>query len=287
MFTLQYDLRIPPMLKPLVKQFQIDNVSLFVQEAGQLKLDESKHLDAWFRITDKNQPEGKALFAFWGSKGCETWTEICATLDGSQCRTGGDVYICPGDDVYLWWNSSTDVINASITPNVGQVNPHDHTKVNPTNTTDYEIMVSGPGQCTDSATQHVKVFNPGESLELIVPPKPQIESWQITIPLSHCSENIVITGIEPKCGAPCFIHNPPILNYLYMKCSNNTMCNGFWSGKKEDINGQLHFFETGLLLSKLSDIPLAGTWTFVPLVQIGANFTGNAYFTLYGKCKHS
>ncbi len=285
-FTLQYTIRLTPKIVPLLEQYQVGEIPVLVQEAGQLDLGEGDQFDSWLRFTVAPEYTGELRFYCSGQKGCRTTTVICATLDGSPCQSAATVYVCPGEDVHLWWQSSEDVRRATISPGVGSVSPSGHTVVRPTSTTDYTIEVQG--ECKRSANVRVHVVQEGDIIDIVALPTRQAECWLYEMPKTICSKNIKITSISPQCGLGCFIHKPPLLNYPYLKCGSGAMCNGLWSVFKEDPDGHIHTTTTGSVYTgplrvDLNDWPFAGTWRFLPLAP-PYQYQGNGLFRLTAKC---
>lgn len=286
-FTLQFTIRLTPAIVPLLEQYQVKELPVLVQEAGRLDLGEGTEYNSWLRFSVAPEYSDKFQFGSWSWKSsCKTETMICATLDGSSCKSPGTVYICPGDDVHLWWESSDDVKQASISPNVGSVSPSGHIVVHPTSPTDYTITVQG--ECKCSAKVHVHVVKEGDIIDIAALPTPSAECWQYDMPETLCSKSIRITSISPQCGLGCFVHQPPILKYPYLNCGGGAICDGLWSVLKKDPNGHLHSTTTGSaytgpLRVDLKDWPFAGTWQFWPLAK-PYKFQGNAYFRLTAKC---
>ncbi len=208
---------------------------------------------------------------------------ICATLDGTPCESAANVYICPGEDVYLWWQSSNDVASAEITPDVGSVAPSGNTIVRPTQTTDYTITVRN--ECERTADVHVHVVQAGDVIRIIANPVRDLARWQFDAPPALFSPSIRITAIEPVCAGGCFVHQPVILGYPYLSCGGGTtLCNGLWAGTKQDPDGTLTYFNTNISMPiLLPGVPLAGTWQFVPIAPAW-EYQGFAYFDLTATC---
>lgn len=224
------------------------------------------------------------LFAyFFLTACCETETMICATVDGSVCETSGDVYVCPGEPVYLYWHSSKDVQSATISPDVGSVTPTATAPkvVYPKETVDYTITVKG--QCERTSKVHVMVIKEGTQIDMMVPPIPKKELWEKKIPSSLCTKHLVVTSITPMCGLNCFIHKPPIINYPYLDCGQNAMCNCIWHGTKIDLDGHIRTFDTKNARLDIADYPFVGIWQFQ--AQPPLNFDGYGYFQLTAKCR--
>jgi plastocyanin len=282
-FTLQFRIYLTPEILPLMEEYVIEEMPLLVQEAGKLDLGKGSEYQSWlhFGIAPEYTGEFRHRSGGGWKNSCSTGTMICATVDDdSPCESPDTVYICPGEEVHLWWNSSEDVNHAEITPDVGSVSPSGHTVVRPTSTTKYTITVRG--ECKRNASVHVHVIREGEEIEITARPQPEYECWRFIAPEERYSRHIKITSIKPICGPGCFIHQPPITRYMYLDCGEGLMCNGQWLGRKED-DGRPHYFNTGLLRSNLPDYPFAGTWRFWPL-NGSYQIQGNAYFIVTAKC---
>ena len=248
-----------------------------------MNLEKFDKCKSWLCLHQLPEYKGAFQIGCWG-RNCRTDTAICATVDGSTCdpfQEQATVYICPGEDVHLWWVSSDDVTEVNISPDIGAVDPSAHLVVNPTETTDYTITVNG--DCERSSTVHVFVVEPGSEIDLIYhavrQSHPHDWYWEISIPISRCSENIETTSITPLCALGCFRHDPPLTDYLYLSCGD-LLCNGEWGGLKENIDGHLVTFNVSAVSRlDLPDIPLVGRWEFTPQYPSDQPY-GNAYFRL-------
>ena len=279
-FALQYRLRVTPEAAPVLANFNLPEVPLLVQESGQLELRPGGSYSSVFRFALPPDYQGPLRINCWGSKGCATEAGFCASLDGEPCQSPTTVYICRGEEVDLWWDCSSDVTSAEITPDIGVVARSGHITVRPSTTTEYTLTVSGECRRTVHITVHV--VQEGDVLDMMAIYNFASHVWEYNMPDSICSRTIKITSIAPACGSNCMIHTPPILYYAYLDCGG-TMCNGDWSVWKRDLDGHLHTFNTALMVIDVPDIPLAGSWQFTPLVPTEQPH-GFAYFQLTMKC---
>lgn len=283
-FTLQFTIRLTPEVVPLLKKYRIEEVPILVQEAGQVDLGEGDQYSSWLRFAVAPEYAGEFQFYCGGGKApeprCPTYTKIAATLDLSSDNAWNTVYICAGDKAYLRWTSSKDVTAAEITPGIGSVQPTGQTAVGPTTTTDYTIRVTG--ECSREEKVRVHVIQDGDEMDLTAIPKPRLELWEYSMPVTCVSQSIRVTSIRPVCGLNCYYQ--PVLNMTYVDCGNY-LCHGHWSCLKEDPDGHLHSFALSLFRIDLPEYPWAGTWQFWPLGLVGWKTEGNAYFVITVKCK--
>lgn len=285
-FSLQFTIHLTPEVVPLLAKYQIKEVPVLVQEAGKLDLGEGdKYFSwvSWVRFTVAPEYTGEFQFYCGGSQApepkCPTKTSIFATLGDPKEGHHTTVYTCPGERVGLWWSSSADVTQATISPDVGSVDPNDHIDVYPTSTTDYKITVKG--ECEREAQVRVHVIQEGEEIEIAAAPVSNATYWEYKMPVTCVSQNIKVTSIQPICGLNCFYQ--PVFELIFLNCGDY-MCHGQWASLKEDPDGHLHSFTPSLVRINLPEIPWAGTWQFWAIGQIVRKAEGNAYFVITVKC---
>jgi hypothetical protein len=269
---------------PALNILGVDEIDVVVHQAGHMNLSaaqKSGALAAYLQFTvEPRLLTGTALqISGFGSK-CATTTTICATTDGTQCTTKHTVYICPGESVYLWWQSSSDVKVASIRPDVGDVAPTGSIQVKPTQSTTYQITARG--QCEVSDTVDVKVVDSPIPIDVAIPYHIKLEKFYLAIPKQFVSSMLFVRSVTPECGWDCFMHDPPILGYQYLRCSDGTLCNGYWTVEKIDYDGHVHDFSLGPMTIPV-DFPYGGEWTLVPLHIVGP-LKGNAYLKVTVAC---
>lgn len=286
-FTLQFKIRLTTEIVPLLKQFQTEEVHVWVHEAGQVDLGEGNEYRSYLSFGVAPEYADKLQFYCWVCKEpdprCDTTTEIHASLVDSEDEVHGTVFTCPGEDVHLWWNSSEDVEEATITPDIGSVSPSGHEVVSPTETTTYTITARG--ECEREASVRVHVLRVNEETTLLAQ-RPPSSGWFIKIfAETEWTRNYVVTSIHPVCGQGCFRPDPLVEDdYVYVDCGIY-FCYGLWSGEKENIDGTTEdpFTTMPGTETPLDDYPLVGTWRFLPIPG-DLEGEGSAWFILKGRC---
>lgn len=173
-----------------------------------------------------------------------------------------EVWICPREKVGLFWESSNDVSSCDLKPGIGTVSLNGHMDVSPTSDTIYTITADGDCEVEDSVEVHV--IEEGDEYKLIARPNYETGVWNVNIPKEICSPNIIITSIRP------------------VSCTAGPVGNA-WACQKIDIDGNTTYFD---IIGRTSpgDIPLAGDWTFVPIVPGGYYPQSDACFIATLRC---
>lgn len=285
-FTLQFKIRLTSEIVPLLKQFQTEEVHVWVHEAGQLDLGEGNEYRAYLNFGVAPEYADKLQFYCCGIQEkdprCDTTTEIHASLVDSSDEVHGTVFTCPGEEVHLWWNSSEDVEEATITPDIGSVAPSGYEKVNPTQTTTYTITARG--ECEREASVRVHVIQAHEEMTLLAQRLPDWSWWIMIYAETQWTRNYVVTSIRPACGQGCFRPYLSVEDPVYEDCGAY-LCYALWYGEKENIDGTTEdpIMTMPATETPLNDYPLVGTWRFQPIPG-DLEGEGSAWFILRGRC---
>lgn len=271
-FSYQFEISLTKEVLPILAKLGIPDFRLLVQEGGVLPLDnpEEGMVDAsgqFFILQDEsalNKLQTRSLLGTFSK--CGTYAKLRATAGGDSephdKPPENTVYICPGEKVRLFWEYSDDVTHAEITPDVGVLSSSPgSTTVSPSNSTTYELKVTGSCSRTDKVK--VVVVTGGTTTQLLLNYVPSRELFYLSIPREFVSDSVRVTSLQPACMLGCFIHEPPIINYLYLDCGNY-LCNGAWNLQKIDIDGFVSNYSIWNNLIPVDYRPLAGEYKALP-----------------------
>jgi hypothetical protein len=281
-FTLQYSINLSSKIFPILKNYDLENIPVIVQEGGKIDLNEGDFYQSNLRfIIDPNFKTDFQFYCGGGKGSCDT--EVHLMIEGLYDPKAREstVYICPGEKITLVWQSSQDVTSANISPDIGNVNPRGTKDVYPTETTTYKIVATG--DCKRDSSVKVVVIKEGTTLDIMASPGYKTDYWDYNMSVNSCSRNIVVTSIEPICGVNCAYF--PAWNLWCLNCGNY-LCHAQWALLKEDPDGHLRSISIVLVRINVPDVPLAGNWRFFaigtePPIALAS---GYGYFRLWLKC---
>jgi hypothetical protein len=260
-----FELVLSPELIPELKKLDVfSEFDFSITEKGKMNIwtgEFETHAEMFYL------PRGIQVSGGQFGGGCRTSVDLYINVMHSRFdqprRHIEEVWICPGDRVGLFWESSDDVSSCDLDHGIGTVSPDGHTDVSPTSDTTYTITAHG--DCDERDDVEVHVIGEGDEYTLITQPDYETGVWNIHLPEEICSPGIIITSIRP---APC------------------SLGAGFWndwSCQKIDPDGTTRYFNIRGRMSP-GDIPLAGDWTFAPIIPGTYTVQGPACFIVTLKC---
>lgn len=266
-YALQFAMRLTPKTVPVLSLIGIDELPLLIKESGRLDFKAKGEITAAGNVemSPGNKGPLQIRASYCKDDTCPTTVSICGTVDGSKCSDKQQIYIAPGDDVYLWFTSSPDVplTGARLDPGLGPVDPNAGFLVQPQATTTYTLIVQGACERQDSLL--VRVVREGEWVDLLAQLSVE-QDFRIAIPPQFCSPRLQASMIKPNCVPGC-LKDPKLAGTVHMlKCGSTWECHGDWDGMKLDPapSGQSHYFHVTPGMSPLGYYPLAGLWRFTP-----------------------
>ena len=247
---------------PVMSKLGFSELPIAITESGKMDI-----MTGEFETHAKQFNLSGGIGALFGQSGCKTSVSlyINAVYQGFDKPTKGikEVWICPGDTVALFWESSDDVSKCSIDHGIGTVNPNGQRNEQPKTNTTYEITASG--DCENHDDVKVWVVEPGDIYTIIATPNVETGTWNCNIPQELCHPSIFITSITP------------------VACNQGGSTYRDWACMKIDPDGNTRFFNISGRTSP-GRMPLAGDWTF-SLNAKGYIPTGNACFEATISCK--
>jgi hypothetical protein len=265
-YAIQFSMRLTPKAVPVLSLLGIDELPLLIKESGKLDFKARGAIAAAGRVEMSPGYTGPLRIMASYEKVCTTQVSLCGTVDGSACNEKQQIYIAPGDNVYLWWTSSAEVTAARIEPGVGPVSPMGGIIVQPQATTTYTIIAQGECESEDSLL--VRVVQDGDWVDLLA--RLTVEKdFSVELPAQFCSPRLRVSMIKPVCNSGCF-RDPKLAGTIYMVKCAGWECHGAWNGMKKDPgpSGQSHTFTVTPGMSPLGYYPLAGLWRFGPAYSI-------------------
>lgn len=234
---------------------------------------------------------------------CDSYMEAGANLESEdRCKANitecyNDVFICPGDSVFLCWKGK-DGESVEITPGIGIQPLEGCTTVIVEDDVKYVFKLKG-GDCPVSDEVRINVIKNGDIIDIQASPPytgtlkdknqdgiQDLEDvfWSIHYPTGQVSENIRITSITPECTQFCFAHDPLLPSpFQYASCQNK-LCNFQWTLTKINLTGLPAGVSINNATTPLNSFSLAGTWTFTPVIQRTTTINGFANFKLTATC---
>lgn len=257
---------LTPEMIPALKELGVSSeVELTIKEEGEM--------DIWTGAFETHAetfqlPGGIKVSGGQFGGGCKTDVDLYINVIHARFdiprRHIKEVWICPGDRVELIWESSSDVSSCDLDEGIGTVPTNGHIDVTPTSDTEYTITAHG--KCDETDDVEVHVIEAGDEHNLVAMPDYRTGVWGLNLPVEICSPSIIITSIRP---APCFW---------------GASVWPSWACGKIDPDGTTTYFD---IIGRTSpgDIPLAGDWSFVPIVPGTYTQQGNICFITSLRCR--
>ena len=290
-FTYRSKVSISASTLPVLKQIGMKDINVVVRQFGKMDL-EKEVLRSYgdFLVTPLDDLEkDRILVRGRNNKGCETSIKAYGTVIGEPSQDIHTTYICPGENVTLWWSSSEDVTSVTIVPDVGVVPANGHIVVSPATTTTYRITASG--ECESHTDVTVYVIIGEEVINVSAPYSDERRTFHMRWLNQFTSPNIRVSQIRSVCASGCYMHPVQLIPYEGYDACNGTICNMYWFGSKTEWDGTISGFSVNRVLLPLAahPLPLVGDWDFLP-EHFPADYhrtstKGVGFFQLLASCR--